>query len=59
MIDRQYNKIVIECDACGNTFDGESGEWSEVWPAAQREGWSSRKIGDVWVHSCTKCWRPK
>lgn len=56
MIERQKGRIVIECDACGETFEGEPGdEWSAVWPAAQREGWRSRKVGDVWVHSCENC----
>lgn len=55
MIDRQHGKIVIECDSCPETFEGDSGEWSEVWAAAQREGWRSKKIGDQWVHGCRQC----
>jgi hypothetical protein len=56
MIDRQHGKITIECDSCSETFEGEKGEdWNVVWPAAQREGWKSRKIGDEWVHGCPKC----
>lgn len=60
MIDRQHGGIVIECDTCGETHEGERGEeWSSVWPAAQRDGWKSRKIGDEWVHSCSGCARKR
>ena len=59
MIDRQHGKIVIECDSCPETFEGESGEWNEVWPAARREGWKSKTIENgpryEWVHGCPKC----
>jgi rubredoxin len=56
MIDHQYNMIVIECDACDATFEGNEGdEWKSVWPAAKREGWRSTKIADEWVHTCPKC----
>jgi hypothetical protein len=55
MIDRQHNQIVIECDACENTFDGDSLDWEVVWPAAKREGWKARKIADEWMHFCSEC----
>lgn len=55
MIDRQHGKIQIECDSCDAVFEGDSGEWNEVWPAAKRDGWRTRKIGSDWVHGCPKC----
>ena len=55
MIDRQHGKILIECDSCNAVFEGESDDWSEVWPAAKREGWKSKKIGSEWVHGCPNC----
>lgn len=56
MIDRQHGKIILECDSCAETFEGEPGdEWSVVWPAAQRDGWRSKKVGDQWEHSCGRC----
>ena len=55
MIDRQHNRIVIECDACDNVHEGSSLEWNEVWPEAKRLGWNSRKIGNDWVHTCPEC----
>jgi len=55
MIDRQHGKIIIECDSCEDVFEGAVGdEWSVVWPAAQRDGWRSRKIGNEWVHGCPR-----
>jgi hypothetical protein len=60
MIDRQHGKIVIECDACDETFQGDSDDWKEVWPAAKREGWRTRTVGNEWIHMCPKprCQKP-
>lgn len=60
MIDRQHGKIVIECDACDETLQGDSDNWQEVWPAAKRDGWRTRQIGSEWVHMCPKprCQKP-
>lgn len=56
MIDRQGGRILIECDSCDEVFTGDEGaKWSEVWGAATREGWRSRKIGEEWVHGCQRC----
>lgn len=56
MIDRQGGKIVIECDSCNETIDGERGqEFTELWSSAKRDGWKTRKIGNEWVHGCPKC----
>ena len=59
MIDRQHGKIVIECDSCNETFEGEQGEeFDVVWNAAKRDGWRTRKIADEWLHGCPKCGVP-
>jgi len=56
MIDRQGHCILIECDSCDEVFVGdEDAEFSEVWSAAKREGWRTKKIGEEWVHGCGKC----
>ena len=52
MIGHQHGKIVIACDACGRTFEGDSDEWIDVWPQARREGWRVRKIGKDWCQFC-------
>lgn len=62
MIDRQANRILIECDTCEDVFHGDEGEeWATVWAKARREGWSSRshkplrgqKQGE-WTHGCPR-----
>ena len=52
LIGRQHGRIVIACDACGRTFEGDSDEWIDVWPQARREGWRVRKIGKDWRQFC-------
>ena len=55
-IDRQGLKIYIECDSCTGIFEGaERAEFKDVWAAAKRDGWRTRKIGNEWVHGCPKC----
>lgn len=58
MIDRQHGKIQVECDSCDEVFAGDSDDWQEVWPAAKREGWTTRKIADEWLHGCPTCGVP-
>lgn len=55
MIDRQGGVLVIECDECAATHEGDSGEWGEVWPEARRLGWTARKIDEEWIHRCPEC----
>lgn len=59
MIDRQHNKILIECDSCNEVFEGhEHADWNDVWNGAKRDGWTSRKIASEWLHGCPKCGAP-
>lgn len=56
MIDRQGGRIVIECDSCDETFEGEVGaEFGETWADAKRDGWKTSKVGNDWVHGCPRC----
>jgi len=58
MIDRQGDKIVVECDTCDETITSNSNEeWTEFWARAKEEGWRSRKVADEWMHGCSnpKC----
>ena len=60
MIDRQGNKILIECDSCPEVFEGnEDGEFPTVWGEAKRDGWTTRKIAEEWLHGCPKCGAPR
>ena len=59
MIDRQHGRILIECDSCPEVIEGpEGGEFTPMWAQAKRDGWSTRKIDDVWLHGCPKCGAP-
>jgi len=59
MIDRQSNRVLIECDSCDEVFEGEEGiEFIGVWAQAKREGWKTRQIADQWLHGCPKCGVP-
>ena len=63
MIHRQYDQIVIECDACeallfeagAEGLGPGSSDWEVVWPAAKREGWKARRIGGEWLQFCPRC----
>lgn len=55
MIDRQKGEIVFECDSCDETFPAGSNDFTEAWALAKRDGWTSRKIGNDWVHACPDC----
>lgn len=56
MIDRQGNRIVVECDSCDETLASEEGEtFTEFWNGAKRDGWKIRRIGADWVHGCPRC----
>jgi hypothetical protein len=56
MIDRQGLKVLIECDSCDEVFSGDDlAKFKDVWAAAKREGWRTRKIGEEWVHGCSRC----
>lgn len=58
MIDRQYGKIVFECDSYPEIFDAETDDFSNAWERAKCEGWRSRKLGSEWLHGCGKCGVP-
>lgn len=65
MIHREGNgdqqKITIECDTsgCDSIFEGEPGEnFASVWGGAKRDGWTSRRVGEEWLHGCKTCGRP-
>jgi hypothetical protein len=58
-IDRQFNRIVIECESCDELIVGDAAETFEaVWATAKREGWRAKKIGENWIHECARCGVP-
>lgn len=58
MIDRQYGKLIFECDSCSETFEADTDGFAEAWAEAKRDGWKTRKIANEWLHGCQKCGVP-
>ena len=55
-IDRQYDRVIFECDSCDETFEGEPREeFKEAWSRARNDGWKCRQIGNDWVRGCPRC----
>jgi hypothetical protein len=55
-VDRQYNRIVFECDSCDEAFSGRDGEeFQEAWARAKEAGWRCRQVGNDWVRGCPDC----
>ena len=61
MLDRQHGRLVIECDSCGDLYEGDGAE--DASPAffdafiagAKQEGWKMQPVGNDWVHTCPAC----
>jgi Fe2+ or Zn2+ uptake regulation protein len=52
---RIHNELHFECDTCGETFEIGDSDFNTTWNAAKREGWTARKIGNIWNHACNEC----
>lgn len=59
MLDRQYGKLVYECDSCGDTLETEAREFPEADEIRRSNDWKVRKIGRDWIHGCPKCGVPR
>ena len=55
MLDRQRGKIIFECDVWGDTLDTDTSDFGEAIRTLKNEGWTARKIGADWIHSCAEC----
>jgi hypothetical protein len=58
-IDRQGKRVIIECDSCADTFEGEEGQdFETVMAAAKRDGWTNHQSKDPkrqdlkWFNAC-------
>jgi len=47
--------VYFECDTCGETFDVNDEDFATTWNAAKRDGWTTRKVGKDWIHTCGAC----
>lgn len=58
MLDRQYGKIVLQCDSCGASEESDKGtDFTQFWTSHKRDGWRAQKEGEDWTHSCPECKR--
>lgn len=56
MITRVYNKIVFECDGCGDTLDTQETEFDKANFERRENRWSAlRNMKGEWEHLCSRC----
>jgi hypothetical protein len=56
-IDRQHGKIIMECDECTETKEGDGIDFHVFIEEAKKEGWAVSKILQEWQHICPGCLR--
>ena len=54
MIDRQRGKIVFECDACSDTLETDTDDFTEANVQRRDAGWSAMKVEGEWIHFCSE-----
>ncbi len=52
--DTKSREICFVCDACGSLHDTNTDNWNEALAEIKEEGWKIRKIGEDWVHCCSR-----
>ena len=57
-IDRQYGRIIIVCDDCGEGFEANSRDFAEAIREFKDNGGLITKRGDEWVHWCREPCEP-
>lgn len=54
MIDKQYGKLSLVCDNCGDGKEGFN-NISEILEFVAEEGWATRNANGTWEHYCPTC----
>lgn len=54
-VDRQKGNVVFECDACNETLETKTSNFSAAMNLLHHEGWKARREDGEWVHYCDKC----
>ncbi len=57
MIQYDDGAVVFECDSCSEWLNTEQEEFVDAVAVMIRDGWSSRKVGKDWTHTCPDCLR--
>jgi len=55
MMDRQYGKIVFECDDCGDVLNTHESDLEAANERRRAEGWRATSVDGVWLHYCKEC----
>ena len=50
MPDRQKGYLIIECDACGDVYEGDADDFQTFIAQAKREGWKKDAAGGQGAH---------
>lgn len=57
MIERQYGKVILVCDECGDNSE-EFDDFGKMMREAKMLGWAIIKDdNDEWTHACPSCSR--
>jgi hypothetical protein len=55
MLTHIHGRHVFECDACGETLETETKDFSEALRIMRSAEWRARQVGSDWVHTCFGC----
>ena len=57
-VQRDHRQVIFECDACGDTYDAGTDDFTDAYAAAKDDGWIAFKNGEgEWEHRCEDCKR--
>lgn len=52
-LDKQYGKLALYCDECGETLEKVKGQSFDAFiEEAKEKGWHFKKVGSDWIHFC-------
>ena len=57
MMTRIHERVVFECDSCGEVLEPGKREFDAALAALRGAGWRTEKIGETWHHYCDECAR--
>jgi hypothetical protein len=55
VLDRQYGKIVFECDSCNEVLRTDMRDFDDALAIMKGKESKAQKIGDLWIHACPNC----
>ena len=58
MFDRQHQRLIFECDFCGQVVKCDSDDFVVEWAQLKQDGWTAKQQpggSSSWVHRCGEC----